>query len=104
MADTTYPHTVDEQFMRRAEDGQVPKDVLANMLEPERRRIYLDACAEIERRYARDCGSSGDPCLESGCSIDHEHGETCLQPLLRAEPEYLKACGAEWIRLYTKRG
>jgi hypothetical protein len=88
--------------MRQAEEGQVPKDVLANMLEPERRRIYLDACAEIERQYARECGSSGDPCLESGCSIDHEHGETCLQPLLRAEPEYLKACGAEWIKLMKK--
>jgi len=102
MANTTYPRSVDEQFMRQAEEGQVPKDVLANMLEPERRRIYLDACAEIERQYARECGSSGDPCLESGCSIDHEHGETCLQPLLRAEPEYLKACGAEWIKLMKK--
>jgi hypothetical protein len=102
MADTNYPSRDSEQFMRLAEDGQVPKDVLANMLEPVSRRMYLEACASIERRYTEACDASGDPCLESGCSIDHEHGETCLQPLLRAEPEYLKACGAEWIKLFKK--
>lgn len=99
MMDTLYVDVNEEQMLRLAEDGQVPKDVLASHLDPERRRVFLDACAAIERQYARACGSSGDPCLESGCSIDHEHGETCLQPLLRAEAEYHKACGAEWVKL-----
>ena len=100
MANTPYPQTVDEQFMRRAEEGQVPKDALADMLEPSTRRAYLEACAAIERRYTEACDAAGDPCLESGCSIDHEHGEVCLQPLLRAETEYQKACAAEWLKLY----
>ena len=104
MADTNDPHTDAARFMSLAEQGQVPKDVLANMLEPESRRLYLEVCAAIERRYTEACDATGDPCLESGCSIDHEHGEVCLQPLLRDETEYQKACAAEWIRLYTKRG
>jgi hypothetical protein len=101
MAETIYLQ-VSEQFMRLAEDGQVPKDVLAEMLEPESRGIYLQACAAIERRYTEACDAAGDPCLESGCSVDHQHGEACLQPLLRAETEYHKACAAEWIRLFKK--
>ncbi len=99
MIETLYSHVDDEQMMRLAEEGQVPKEILANRLTPERRKIYLDMCAEVERHYSRACDSSGDPCLESGCSIDHEHGEACLQPLLRAETAYLKACGAEWVKL-----
>ena len=100
MADTTYPHTDAEQFMRLAEQGQVPKDVLANMLEPASRRVYLEACAAIERQYTEACDATGDPCLESGCSIDHEHGEVCLQPLLRSDAEHQKACGEEWLKVY----
>jgi hypothetical protein len=104
MIETLYSHVDDEQMLRLAEEGQVPKDVLASMLPPDRRKIFLDACAAIERQYASACGSSGDPCLESGCSVDHEHGETCLQPLLRAEAEYLKACGAAWVTLKGRSG
>lgn len=102
MADTTYPSTDSEQFMRLAEGGQVPKDVLANMLEPGTRQSYLETCAAIEREYTEACDATGDPCLESGCSIDHDAGEVCLQPLLRAETEYQKACAAEWIKLVKK--
>jgi hypothetical protein len=101
MADTTYPRRVDEQFVRLAEEGQVQKDVLAGMLEPEIRRAYLETCATIERRYTEACDATGDPCLESGCSIDHEAGEVCLQPLLRDGSEYQKEIGAEWVRLYN---
>jgi hypothetical protein len=100
MADTTYPRSVDEQFTRLAEEGQVPKDVLADLLEPVTRRAYLEACATIERRYTEACDATGDPCLESGCSIDHEAGEVCLQPLLREGSEYQKACAAEWAKLF----
>jgi hypothetical protein len=100
MADTTYPRSVDEQFIRLAEEGQVPKDVLADLLDPATRRAYLEACATIERRYTEACDATGDPCLESGCSIDHEAGEVCLQPLLRDESEYQKACATEWLKLY----
>jgi hypothetical protein len=99
MADTTYPQNA-EQFMELAAQGQVPKDVLANMLEPASRRVYLETCAEIERRYTEACDATGDPCLESGCSMDHEAGEVCLQPLLRAESEYQKACATEWTKLF----
>ena len=100
MTKTLYALVGHGQFLRLAEDGQISKDALAAMLEPVSRRSFLDACAAIERGYSQACGSSGDPCLESGCSIDHEHGETCLQPLLRNEGEYLKACAAEWAKLF----
>jgi hypothetical protein len=100
MTDTNYPQVNTEQFIRLAEEGQVPKDVLANLLDPQRRPAYLAACAAIERRYTEACDATGDPCLESGCSIDHEAGEVCLEPLLRAETEYQKACAAEWLKLY----
>ena len=91
-----------EQLMRLAEDGQVSKDVMANALAPARRRAFLEACAAIERQFTEDCAEANDPCLESGCSIDHEHGEVCLQPLQRAEVEYRKACGAEWLKLFRE--
>jgi hypothetical protein len=100
MAETIYSQVTSEQFMRLAADGQIPKDVLAERLEPATRRAYLDACAAIERRYTEACDAEGDPCLESGCSIDHEHGEVCLQPLLRSDAEYQKACGEEWLKVY----
>ena len=89
-----------DEFMRRALEGHVSKDDMAHRLEGNSRRRYLEACAAIERRYTEACGTSGDPCLESGCSIDHEHGEACLQPLLRSGVEYHKACAAEWVKYF----
>ena len=89
-----------EEFRRFAEEGKVTKEVLATMLEAKSRRQFLEACAAIERRYTAECDAANDPCLESGCSVDHEHGEACLQPLLRNAVEYRKACAAEWIKLF----
>ena len=89
-----------EEFVRQALDGHMSKAEMAGMLEADSRRRYLEACAAIEREYTEACDATGDPCLESGCSIDHEHGEVCLQPLLRAEAEYQKACAAEWVKFF----
>jgi len=86
------------RFMRFAAEGHVPHEVLLKVLDSSIRRPYLDTCASIERKYTTDCASSGDPCLESGCSAD---GERCLQPLLRAGIDYYKACGAEWAKLFA---
>jgi len=88
------------RFMRFAAEGHVPHEVLLKVLDSSIRRPYLDTCASIERKYTTDCASSGDPCLESGCSIDHEAGEICLQPLLRAGGDYEKECTAAWITLF----
>ncbi len=85
-----------EQVAALAAEGRVPKDVLASLLPIEKRETFLAACAAIERAYTDACRSTGDPCLESGCSMD---GEVCLQPVLNAGTDYNKACAAEWIKL-----
>ena len=89
-----------EQLIRFAADGYVPKEMLPQVLIPERRPAFLAACADIERQFTVGCASQNDPCLESGCSIDSAAGETCLQPLLRAASEYNRACAAEWMKLF----
>ena len=87
-----------DQVMAHAMGGRFPKSVLASMLATAARPAFLDACARIERRYTEACAAANDPCLESGCSCEDE---ICLQPLLRAESEYRRACGAEWVRLFA---
>lgn len=89
-----------ERLMDFAEEGHVPKDVLVKLLDLERRRFYLEACADIETKYTAECAAKSDPCLESGCSMDQTAGEICLQPLLNAGIDYDKACAAEWIKLF----
>src|SRR5712691_11377466 len=73
-----------ERLMHFAEGGHVRKDVLVNLLDVTRRRSYLEACVDIEKRYTAECAAKNGPCLESGCSIDQTAGEICLQPLLNA--------------------
>ena len=87
-----------DRMMAHAVAGRFAKDALACMLTPVSRPAFLEACADIEKRYTAACTARHDPCLESGCSCE---GEVCLQPLLRADTEYLKACGAEWVRLFA---
>lgn len=87
-----------ESLMRSALEGRLSKQALASLLVPESRQRFLAACAEIEKRYTDACASSGDPCLESGCSCE---GEVCLQPLLRAGSDYRIACGAEWVKQFA---
>ena len=86
-----------ERLMAFAEEGHLPKQILANLLSPEKRSAYDAACAEVERRYTQACTDKDDPCLESGCSLE---GEACLQPLLEAGIEYHKACAAEWVKTF----
>jgi len=87
-----------ESLMRSAVAGRLPKQALASLLEPESRRAFLATCGQIEKQFTHTCATSGDPCLESGCSCD---GEACLQPLLRAGSDYLSACGAEWVKWFA---
>lgn len=91
-----------ERLMRFAEDGHLSKHVLVNLLDLESRRPYLDACAAIEKKYTEECAAKNDPCLESDCAIDQAEGEICLQPLVRADVEYHKACAGEWIKLFRR--
>jgi hypothetical protein len=90
-----------ERLTRFAADGHLTKDTMAHLIVPEKRREYIEACSVMEMAYTRACKASGDPCLESGCSIDHEHGETCLQPILNAGVEYHQKCAAEWARFFA---
>lgn len=87
-----------DRLMAFAKAGRLPKQVLAHLLTINFRPAYLDACAAIERRYTEDCAAAKDPCLESGCAVE---GEICLQPLLRSEVEYRKACAAEWVKRFA---
>jgi hypothetical protein len=95
---TAFTVETPESLMRDAIEGRLSKDALVSLLAPESRPAFLDACAAVERRLTDACASADDPCLESGCSCE---GEVCLQPTLRAGSEYLKACGAEWVKLFA---
>jgi hypothetical protein len=90
-----------EHLIELAKEGEFAKLELADFLATDKRQAYLDACAAIEKRYTVDCSAAGDPCLADGCALE---GETCLQPLLRAEAEYLKACGGEFAKLFADPG
>ena len=80
-----------------AQQGRFSKELLVGFLARDKRQPYLDACTTIERRFTAECTAAGDPCLEGGCALE---GEVCLQPLLRAQTEYLKECGHAWVRLF----
>jgi len=88
-----------ERVVQLAERGELTNLDLAHLLPSARRQEFLEACATIERRYTTACAEAGDPCLASGCSMDREAGEVCLQPTLNAGAEYYKACAAAWRRL-----
>src|SRR5512140_2217783 len=87
-----------EQLIELARAGRLPKDELAKLLAVDQRQPYLDACAAIERQYTEACAATHDPCLEDGCACE---GDVCLQPIQRAEGEYLRACGEEWIKRFA---
>ena len=91
----TYTRTAD-QLMALAAEGRLTKIELADLLAIDRRHAFLDACAEIERAYTKECGKK-DTCLEAGCSVN---GEICLQPLLHAGSAYHKACAAAWLPIF----
>jgi hypothetical protein len=87
-----------EQLIELAQKGGMTKQVLVRFLALGKRQRYLDACAALEKRYTDECAASGSPCLEGGCAVE---GETCLEPVLRADHDYLKACGNLWAKLFT---
>ena len=104
MADVSY-RVVDGQgvvFIKDREGSytKVARPQLADLLESDAKRTYLKACAAIDRSYTDACRATNDPCLESGCSMDVEAGEICLQPVLRAGEEYDLACVSEWMKLF----
>lgn len=88
------------RLMTLAVEVGLSKLELAELLAPEQRQVFLDACAVIERRYTVECTAANDPCLESGCSVE---GEICLQPLLNHRAAYEKACAVEWAKLVADR-
>ncbi len=85
------------ELMDFAADGMLDKEVLAQLLPPEPRDAFLAGCAQIERDFTRACAAHGDFCLASGCALE---GESCLNALLNAAPEYNKACGRLWLPLF----
>jgi hypothetical protein len=89
-----------DSLIAAAKSGALTTDVLAALLTVETRPAFLARCAAIERQYTEACAAKVDPCLESGCSAV-EDGEICLQPLLEAGPEYLRACGDAWATLFS---
>jgi hypothetical protein len=93
MAEVKYGGVVD------ASGEPVPREVLVDLLDARRQRLFLEACARIAQAYTAACAGSNDPCLESGCAIDQAAGEVCLQPLVRSGRAYDEACAAEWVKL-----
>lgn len=88
-----------ERLMTLALEGGLTKLELVELLAPEKRQAFLEACAVIEKRYTVQC-SAADPCMEAGCAVG---GEICLQPLLRNRTAYEKECAIEWAKLFTDR-
>ena len=85
------------QLMGLAERGMLDKTAMADLLAEEPRSAFLAACAEVEREFTRVCAAHGDFCLPAGCALE---GEACLDALLKAGPEYNKACGRIWLPLF----
>ena len=85
------------QLMHFAEQGILAKAEMAHLLPSESRAEFLHACEEVEKDFTRACAADGDFCLASGCALE---GESCLNALLKAGPEYNKACGRLWLPLY----
>jgi hypothetical protein len=86
------------QLMHFGEQGILAKAEMAELLRSEARGTFLDACGEVERGFTRACAAHGDFCLASGCALE---GESCLNAILNAGPEYNKACGREWVALFS---
>lgn len=86
------------QLMHFAEEGLLDKFEMAHLLPPAPEAEFLRACADIERGLTQACIDLGDHCLASGCAMQ---GESCLNAILKAGPEYNKACGRVWVALFS---
>ena len=92
---TTHDSTA--RLMDVAVEGLLSKDELAELLPPGLRGEFLGRCADVERDLTRACAAQGDFCLASGCALE---GESCLNAILKAGPEFNKACGSLWVLLF----
>jgi hypothetical protein len=91
-----------DQLMADAAEGLFTKAELAGFLALGHRQSFLDACAQIEKTYTKDCPEKNHgPCLEAGCAAE---GEICLQPLLHAGSEFHKACAVAWLPIFREPG
>jgi hypothetical protein len=89
-----------EHVIEVARQGGLAKLELLRFLTLDARKTFLDRCAVIEKQLTNACTCSGDPCLESGCSVEGED-EACLQPVERAGLEYYQACGNVFADLFA---
>ena len=86
-----------ETLMSFAAEGHLSKLELAELLSPEKRKLYLDTCARFEKAITEACTAKNDPCLESGCALE---GETCLNAILEAGDIYTTAYVSMWTALF----
>ena len=86
------------QLMHFAEQGLLDKFEMAHLLPPATEVDFLRACEDVEKALTRACTDHGDHCLASGCAME---GESCLNAILNAGPEYNKACGRQWVALFS---
>jgi hypothetical protein len=85
------------QLIHFAEQGLLDKFEMAHLLPPAPKADFLNACGDIEKALTQACADHGDHCLASGCAMQ---GESCLNAILKAGPEYNKACGRVWVALF----
>ena len=84
------------ELMDLTAETLLDKEILAHLLPSEPRAVFLAGCAQVERDLTRACAERGG-CLESGCALE---GESCLNALLNAAPEYNQECGRLWLPLF----
>ena len=87
------------QLMELAAKGRLPKAAMANLLAPDSRWAFLEACARIEKDFTERCAARGEFCLESGCALE---GDACLEALIQAGPEFYKACAQAWLPFFSE--
>ena len=88
------------QMMELAGEGYLPKAAMANLLQPDARWRFLEACEHVEKDFTARCAAKGDFCLASGCALE---GEACLDALIQAGPEFYRACARAWLPLFREQ-
>ena len=87
-----------QKIVDRALDGKMSKKELAELLKPEKRKLFLETCASIEIAFTKNCRESGgDTCLPDGCAMDD--GEACLNPILGDGSNYWRTVTHVWMEL-----
>jgi len=86
-----------DELLSRALTGEASRSELAEAIRPDKRQLFLDVCASIDRALTKTCRDSGDTCLADGCAMDN--GEACLNACLKEGPNYYKAIAHVWLEL-----